>query len=157
MIAVGILVIVLTTACWLVAIESAMAVGFDVASPFSPDAGPQVMISQPLIDAGFNGSPTAQGSISENNLTNFLPEDGSLSALNSLGVPLDWDLVSAFSSDGSDLIDSRFYGAYTPEPGSVVLLGLGLCGLTILSGRKHEVDRARFAISGPRATGSSEK
>lgn len=58
----------------------------------------------------------------------------------SLELSDDWVLeilgISALPHQGVEILDWSFDGSYVPEPGTAVLLAIGLFGLAALSGRK---------------------
>ncbi|MBW2294423.1 MAG: PEP-CTERM sorting domain-containing protein [Deltaproteobacteria bacterium] len=63
----------------------------------------------------------------------------------------DWVLeilgVSALPHQGVEILDWSFDGSYVPEPGTAVLLALGLFGLAALSGRKFSAAAEKTASS----------
>ncbi len=57
--------------------------------------------------------------------------------------------VSSLPHQGLEMLDWSFDGSYVPEPGTAVLLALGLFGLAVLSGRKFSEAAEKTASSAP--------
>jgi MYXO-CTERM domain-containing protein len=74
---------------------------------------------------------------------------GVLADFNALELSGAWELrvldTRTWPDEGLDLVEWRFTGSHVPEPGSGTLLGLGLLGLAMLSGRRHEPRSRRSA------------
>lgn len=103
--------------------------------------GPEVVNPESRMDATFDDeavtAPPASGDV-----LGLLTPAGLLSDFDGQELAGDWRiefLDTAFPDEGIDLISWRLTGSHVPEPGSAVLLSIGLFGLTILSGRKHEI------------------
>ena len=102
--------------------------------------GPEVVNPESMMNATFDdsavGAPPGSGDI----VGTFLPS-APLSTFNGLELSGDWQLeildASGFDGEGIDLLSWRLTGVQVPEPGTAVLVALGLLGLAILSGPKN--------------------
>lgn len=112
--------------------------------------GSEVINPQSLMDAIFDDSAVAAPPGSGDIIGTYLPAE-LLSTFNGLELSGAWNLeildASAYPDEGIDLLEWRLTGSYIPEPGGGLLLALGLFGLVVLSGQKHEADLPKSTVS----------
>ncbi|MDP6977216.1 MAG: PEP-CTERM sorting domain-containing protein [Myxococcota bacterium] len=98
--------------------------------------GPEIWNPRSMMDATFDDDTGARVPGSGNIIGTFLAADN-LSAFNGLELSGAWKLHVlddwTFPNEGIDLIDWRLQGTHVPEPGTGVLLAVGLA---LLSNRK---------------------